>query len=98
MRVAQREFLRPSTRILMDGQQGGHASALRINTPQQMAGALGRDHDYINVFRRLNGLEVNCKSVREAENLAGMQMRLDRRFVEIGLGLVGRKNLEPIGA
>ncbi len=36
--------------------------------------------------------------MREAENFTFVQMRLDGRFVEFGLGLVGRENLYPVGA
>src|SRR4029077_4520406 len=63
-----------------------------------MARALRRDHDYVYIFRRLDGLEVNRKAVREAENFAFVEGRLDGRFVELGLSLVGRENLDPVGA
>ena len=63
-----------------------------------MARTLGRDHDHVHIFRRLDGLEVNREPVGEAENLSFVQMRLNSRFVEGGLGLVGRENLEPVGA
>ena len=63
-----------------------------------MARALGRDHHHVHIFRRLDGLEVNRKAVREAENLSFVQVRLDGRFVKLGLGLVGRENLELVGA
>src|SRR5713101_8949665 len=63
-----------------------------------MAGTLGRDHDHVHIFRRLDGLEVNREAVREAENLAFVEGRLDGRFVEFGLSLVRRENLNPVGA
>src|SRR5258708_19925605 len=63
-----------------------------------MAGTLRRDHDHVHIFRRLDGLEVNREAMREAENFAFVQMRLDGRFVEFGLGLVRRENLYPVGA
>src|SRR5258708_39278672 len=63
-----------------------------------MAGALRRDHDHVHIFRRLDGFEVNREAMREAENFTFVQMRLDGRFVEFGLGLVGRENLYPVGA
>ncbi len=63
-----------------------------------MAGALRRDHDHVHIFRRLDGLEVNREAVREAENLSFVEGRLDSRFVEFGLSLVRRENLNPVGA
>src|ERR1700675_2187236 len=63
-----------------------------------MARALRRDHDYVHIFRRLDGLEVNRKAMREAENFTLVEGRLDRRFVEFGLSLVRRENLNPVGA
>src|SRR5882672_571389 len=96
--VAERVFVSASARVLMNRQQRGHASALRIHAAHQMAGALGCDHHHVNVFRRLNRLEMNAEAMREAKNLALGQMRLDRGLIEVGLSLVRRKNLNIVGA
>src|SRR6202521_3318967 len=98
VRNAKAELMRASARILVDGQQRGHAAALRIHAPHQMAGALRRNHDHVHIFWRLDGLEVNRKAVRETENFAFVEGRLDGRFVEFGLSLVRRENLDPVGA
>src|SRR5258708_22793732 len=63
-----------------------------------MARALWRNHDHVHIFRRLDGLEVNRKAMREAENFAFVEGWLDGRFVEFGLSLVRRENLNPVGA
>jgi len=63
-----------------------------------VAGTFRRDHDYVHIFRRLDGLEVNRKAVREAENFAFVEGRLDGGFVEFRLSLVGSENLNPVGA
>src|ERR1700675_1986924 len=63
-----------------------------------MARALRGDHDHVHIFRRLDGLEMNRKAMREAENFTFVEGRLDRRFVEFGLSLVRRENLNPVGA
>src|SRR5437879_10127166 len=63
-----------------------------------MAGALRRNHDHVHIFRRLDGLEVNRKAMREAENFAFVEGRLDGRFVELGLSLVRCENLNPVGS
>ena len=98
VRIAERVFMRVSAGILVDREQRGHTSALRIHAPQQMARTLGRDHDHVHIFWRLDGFEVNREAVRKAENLSLAEMRLDRRLVEVGLGFVGRENLNPVGA
>ena len=90
--------MRATAGILMDGQQRRHAAALGIDAAQQVAGTLGRDHHYVNIFRRLDGFEMNGEAVGEAEYLTLVQVRLDGGGVELGLGLVGRKNLDPVGA
>src|SRR5258708_9208856 len=62
-----------------------------------MAGAFRRNHDHVHILRRLEGCEVDRKAVGEGENLAFVEGRLDGRFVEFGLSLVGRENLNPVG-
>src|SRR5882724_259587 len=63
-----------------------------------MARAFWSDHHDVNVFGRLDCLEMNREPVREAEDLAFTQVRLDSRFVKRGLSLVRRQNLDPVGA
>ena len=82
----------------MDGEQGRHASALGVDAAHQMAGALGSDHHDVDIFRGLDGFEMDGEAVGEAENFAFAQMRLDGFLVELGHGLVGRENLDPVGA
>jgi hypothetical protein len=41
---------------------------------------------------------MNREAVREAEDFSFFQMRLDGGFEEVGLGLVGRENLDPVSA
>ncbi len=82
----------------MDGQQRRNAAALGVNAADEMAGTLGRDHDDVNVVRRLNGFEVDAEAVRDAQHFAGMKVGLDLRLVEFALGLVGREDLDPVGA
>ncbi len=41
---------------------------------------------------------MNAEAMRDAQHFAGMQVGLDLRLVEFALGLVGRKDLNPVGA
>ena len=90
--------MRPSGRILMNRQQSRDSSALGVHPADKVSGALGRDHYHVDVVRRLNGLEMDAETVRDPEHLAGMQVRLDLRVVKVALRLVGREDLDPVGA
>src|SRR6266853_4269685 len=63
-----------------------------------MTGTLRCNHNHVHIFWWLDGFEVNREAVGKAENLSLSQMRLDRRLIEVGLSLVGRENLNPVGA
>ena len=53
-----------------------------------MARALGRDHDYIDIRRGDNGLEMNAEAMRETKNFALAQSGFNRGLIEFGLGFV----------
>src|SRR5690348_8184368 len=61
-----------------------------------MARTLRCDHDYVNIRRRDNGLEMNAKSMREAEHLPFFQTRFDGRLIKRCMGFVRSHNLDPI--
>ena len=52
-----------------------------------MSWTLRSDQNYIDLFRRNHGFEMNCKSVREEERFALRQIRRD--ILQIGRGLFG---------
>src|SRR5207253_2094249 len=41
---------------------------------------------------------MNAEAMRDAEDLAGVESRLDLRLVEVALRLIRRKDLNPIGS
>src|SRR5262249_3083395 len=45
-----------------------------------------------------NRFEMNAEAVREAKNFSGMEIRLDELVVQLSLGLVGREDVNPVGA
>ena len=74
-------------RIAMDGEQGRHPAAGLVHAPEQVAGALRRDHPDVDDARRIDAREVDVEAVREHQQLAGPQVRGDVGVVD---GLLGR--------
>src|SRR5437868_12819212 len=70
VRVRQRVFVRPPARILLNGEQGRHATSFAINTSQQVTGTLRGDHNDADARRRHNRLEMNAEPMRYAKNLS----------------------------
>ena len=53
-----------------------------------MSGALGGDHDDVNVRGRNDLAEVNVEAVGESQSFAGGQIRLDVLVVDVGLAFI----------
>src|SRR5579864_764972 len=98
MGISETEFVRSAAGVLLDGKQRRNSAAFRVHAPDEVSRALRSNHQDINVSRRNNGFEMNAESVREAENFSRMQIGLDVLVVEFGLGLVGSKHVDPVGA
>src|SRR5712692_6923105 len=98
VRVTQRVFMSVATGVLVHGDERRYTTALRIYTAQQVPRALWGDHHHVHVIWRDDGLEMNAEAMRDPENLAGVEKWLDRGLVYLGLSLVWREDLDPIGA
>ena len=98
MRVGESEFVSVAAGILLNREQRWNAAAFGINAANEVAGALGSNHHDVNVVRRHDSFEMNAEAVRNAEHLAGMQIRLDGLLVEFALGFVGSEYVDPVGA
>ncbi len=83
--------------VLMDGQQARHAAAAFEFAANQMARALGGDHQHIDVLRRDDRLEMDVEAVRGAEGFAGFQMRGDALVINLGLHFIGQRDDDQIG-
>ena len=66
--------MRIAARVLMDRDQAGHAAALHIFAAHGVAGALGRDHDHVDIGARLDQAEVDVEAVGEGERGAGLHV------------------------
>ena len=98
MRVGQRVLMRPPARILLDGNQRRHAAPFAVHPAQEVPGTLRRDHDDIHIARRSDRLEMNAETVREAQHLARMQIRLNELLIHRRLGLIRGEHVNPVGA
>ena len=56
--------------VLMDGDQAGHAAALQVFAAHRMAGALGRDHQHVEIGARLDQVEMDVEAVGEQQRRA----------------------------
>jgi len=64
-RIRQHASARRPAGVLLDGEQGRHAAAGRVDAPQQVAGALRGDHPDVDRRRRLDAPEPDVESMGE---------------------------------
>ena len=62
-----------------------------------MPRTFGRNHNNINVLRRLDTTEVNVKAVCECKSLTLSQVRFDRLFIECRLFFIVDEDHNDIG-
>ena len=86
--------------VLVDGDQAGHAAALEIFAAHGVAGALGGDHQHVQVGARLDQLEMHVEAVGEQQRRALLHVVLQFVLVDVGLQLVRRghhHHIRPFG-
>ena len=74
--------------ILLNSDQAGYALAYLVLGTYGVAGALGSDHDNVNVLGGLDAAEVDVEAVCKSQSLALGQVGLDALLVELCLLLV----------
>ncbi len=94
--VGQRQILGLAAGVLVDGDERGNAASFLVLAAHQMAGALGGDHDHVDVRWRHNLVEVNVKTMGEHEYVARLEAGGDPVAVGLGLGMVGRQNHDHV--
>ena len=95
--VGQGERLRAAGVVLLDRDQARHALAVDELAADQVTGALRRDHDHVDVGRRLDVAEPDVEAVPEGERLAGGQVRLDGLGVDVPLHVVRGQDHDHVG-
>jgi hypothetical protein len=83
--------------VLVNGDECRNPGALGVGAPHQVTGALGGDHQHVDVGGRGDGIEVDVEAVGEHERLAGPQVRLDVRLVDARHVLVGDQQHDHVG-
>ncbi len=91
LRVGQSQGLALALRVLVDGDERGHALAVDELAAHQVAGALGGNHADGDELRSLDQAEVDVQAVAEEQRVAVLQVRLDvvledRRLRRVGGG------------
>src|SRR5450759_1512010 len=87
-RVGQGAFQGLAGRVLVDGDEGGHAHAFGVEFADAVAGGFGRDHGDIDIGGGSDLAEVDVEAVGEHECLARGHVGGDLAVVEIGLDVI----------
>ena len=95
--IGQRHIQAVAGVVLLNGYQAGYTLALDIFAADGMARALGGDHEYVHVLRRLDLAEMNVKAMGKRDGLALSQVGLDVLLVHIRLALVGDQDHNDVG-
>ena len=91
-RVGERAGARLAGRVLVNGEERGHAHPLFEEPADDVAGAFGRDHRDVDVGRRQDLAEVDVEAVGEHQRAAWLQVGLDRLVVQALLRLIGHQH------
>ena len=83
--------------VLRHGQEAGHARAALIFRAHQMARALGRDHEDVEVLARLDQVEVDVEAVGESQCGAFAHVGGQMLAVKVGLQLVRGQDHDDVG-
>ena len=94
--VGQGDLLGLAGVVLLHADQGRAALALGVQAADDVAGALGSDHDDVNVLRRGDGLEVDVKAVGKGQCLALGHVGGNLRVVDVGAQLVGNQHHDNV--
>lgn len=83
--------------VLMNGDERGDTLAFLILATHGVAGALGGDHDDVNVLGWLDRLEVNRETVAEEEGMTRVEIRGDVFLVHFWNDEVGNRDKDHVG-
>ena len=95
--VGQGDVLRVARGILINRNQGRHASTLEVLGADEVTGALGGDHDHVEVRARFDQLEVDVQTMGEGQHGPLLEVVAQRVGVEVCLQLIGDEHHGDIG-
>ena len=84
-------------RILRNRDEAGHAAAFLVFRAHRVAGALGGDHDDVEIGARLDQVEMDVEPVGEGERGALLHVADEVGGVDLALQLVGGEHHHDIG-
>ena len=94
--VGERDVVGVAAGVLRDRDQAGHAAAALIFGADGVAGALGRDHEDVDVGTRLDEAEMDVEAVGEGEGGALLHVRREVLIVDTCLIFVGREDHDDV--
>ena len=83
--------------ILRDCHEAGYAAAALVFRAHGMAGALGRDHQHVEIRARLDQVEMHVEAMREEKGRALLHVGVQVIVVDVGLELVRREHHHHVG-
>ena len=95
--VGQAEIVGVAAGVLMDRDQAGHAAAALIFGAHGVAGALGRDHQHVEIGARLDQVEMDVEAVGEQQRGALLHVGREVGAIDVGLQFVRRQHHDDVG-
>ena len=96
-RVGEPDVVGVAGGVLVDGQQHRHPGAALVFGAHRMAGALGRDHEDVEVVAGLDEAEVDGQPVRHGQRRAFLQVVAEMVVIERRVALVGGQDHDHVG-
>ena len=84
--------------VLLHADQRGAALALGVQAADDVAGALGSDHDDVHVLGSGDGLEVDVEAVCKGQSLALGHVRSHLLVVDISAQLIGHQHHDNVAS
>ena len=94
--ISQSDVLGLTGVVLLHADQRGAALALGVQAADDVAGALGSDHDNVNILGSGDGLEVDVEAVCESQSLALGHVGSDLLVVDVSAQLIGDQHHDDV--
>jgi hypothetical protein len=95
--VAEAEVMGIARDVLVNGDQAGHAAAALIFRTHGVAGALRRDHQHVEIFARIEQVEVHVEAVCEDERCALLHVVVHVVAIDVALQFVRGEHHHQVG-
>ena len=96
--ISQSDVLGLAGVVLLHADQRGAALALGVQAADDVAGALGGDHDDVHILGCGDGLEVDVEAVCKGQSLALGHVGCDLLVVDVGAQLIGHQHHDDVAS